>query len=341
MNPSKQPVRIGLVGAGIFMRDAHLPSLVRLPGDFEVVAVYSRREASAAQLVQQLATPARIYTDYAALLADPVVEAVDIVLPIPIMIPFVEEALASGKHVISEKPIAMDRATAQALMAVHHQQERQVWMVAENWRYESAFVQAGELVRRGEIGAPLTCHGAFYAPNLPGGKYYGSAWRESGQVRGGYLLDGGVHHVAILRLIVGEIVETGATITQIAPHLPPADTISAHLRFANGAIGSYFASYGVAAPWPPYLYVVGGQGTLRVQRGEVEVSSGGSTRTIQCPKFDGVERELAAFAAAVRDGAPHINTPEEGERDVAVVEAWLQSAVSGRTMTVDSTKERK
>jgi predicted dehydrogenase len=334
MHPTHPPIRLALVGAGIFMRDAHVPSLLHLREDFEIVAVYSRSETSAAQLVQQLGIPARIYTDYATLLAAPDIDAVDIVLPIPSMALYVMQALASGKHVISEKPIAMDSATARTLIDTHQQQHGQVWMVAENWRYESAFVQAAELVRGGAIGTPLTCHWAIYAPNLPGSKYYGSAWREAGLVPGGYILDGGVHHVAALRLILGDLAEVSATLTQVAPYLPPADTISAYVRFQNGVIGTYFAGYGVAAPWPPYLYIVGDGGAIRIQRGEIEVNCGGTSEVIHPAKFDGVEKELAAFAAATREGVSHLNTPEEAYQDVVVIEALLQSAQSGRSIAV-------
>jgi predicted dehydrogenase len=318
------------------MRDAHLPSLLRLGDHFEIVAVYSRSQASAAELARLLPKPVTLYTDYAALLADRAVEALDVVLPIPAVTPYIMQALASGKHLVSEKPIAADLTTARTLLAAYRGRDQQVWMVAENWRYESAFVQAEELIRSGAIGQPLTCHAALFAPVLAGNKYFGSTWRQSGQLPGGYLLDGGVHHTAAMRMLVGEIVEVSATIRQVAPHLPPADTISAHLRFANGAIGSYLASYGLASPWPPHLHMIGEQGAIRLQRGEVELSHNGAIRTIQCAKYDGVENELAAFATAIRSGAPQRNTPEEGYRDLAAVEALLRSAQQGTLEAVET-----
>lgn len=328
-------IRLGLVGAGIFMQDAHVPSLLRLADRYEIVAVYSRSEGSATKLAQRLPQPVRIFTDYAALLAEPAVEAVAIVLPIPVMPTYVAQALTAGKHVISEKPIATDLATAHRLLDLYARCSGLVWMVGENWRYESAFVQAAEMVRSGVIGRPITCHWAVFTPVTTQSKYYGSAWRESGEVRGGYLLDGGVHHVAGLRLIVGEIVQVSATMTQVAPHLPPADTLAAHLYFANGALGTYLASYAVAAPWPPQLYVVGDKGTLRMQRGEIETTVAGATEVRHYNKFDGVELELIAFADAIHSGQPHTNPPEEALRDLAVLDALLRSAAEGCAVTID------
>ncbi len=332
------PVRLALIGAGIFARDAHVPSLLRLPDSFEIVAVYSRTATTASALAETLPNSPKIYTDLTALLADPMIEAVDIMLPIDVMASAVAQALASGKHVISEKPLAPDLATGRQLLDAYAQrpdnQAQQVWMVGENWRYEAAFLQAADFVRDGAIGRPITCHVAHYAPVSPTSKYYNSAWRRSGSFPGGYILDGGIHQVASLRLIVGEVAEVSAIMTQVNPALQPADTISATLHFANGALGTYLASYAVGASWPAYLHIVGEKGSLRVLRGEIELTSQGKTQMIKCEGFDGVQKELAAFANAIRTGAPHRNSAEEALRDLAVVEAMLHAAESGQRVVV-------
>ena len=72
---------------------------------------------------------------------------------------------------------------------------------------------------------------------------------------------------------------------------------------------------------------MGAHGSLRVARGRVEVvDAQGTVETITCVAYNGVERELIGFAAAIREGLPHRNTPDEALRDVAVIEAMLGSA---------------
>lgn len=328
------PIRLALLGAGIFARDAHLPSLRKLSDRFEIVAVYSRTAATAQALATELGPAVTLYTDLADLLMAPDIDAVDVVLPIPVMPPIVAQALASGKHVISEKPLAPNVATCRQLLACY-QRERQVWMVAENWRYESAYVKAAELVKGGAIGQPVTCHMALYLPMPANSKYFNTQWRRTGEFAGGALLDGGVHHVAALRLVVGEITAVTALTAHASTTFATADTLSATLAFANGAVGSYLVTYATGAPWPGYLHVVGDQGALRVQRGEIELTQGAKTEVLKCEKFDGVEKELAAFATAILDGQPHLNTPEEGLQDVAVIEAMLRSAKSGMQVAVE------
>ena len=335
MAEHKSRIRIALVGAGIFARETHLPALLRLSDEFEVVAVYSRQRANAESLATSLPSPAALYTDMDELLADPTVEAVDLVLPIQHQPAVIEKALAAGKHVISEKPAAPDVATARRLIDLRNSRpSHQVWMVAENWRYESAFNRAATLVAEGAIGRPFTCAWSLHLPVNPANKYYHTEWRRSGEFPGGFLMDGGVHHVAVMRLILGEIERVAAVVQQARADLPPADTLAASLHFANGAIGTYLVTYAAAAHWPGALQITGEAGSLRVDRGRIELAAGGEVQTIETNERDGVQAELSAFAAAVRVNAAHRNTPEQGLRDVAVVEAMLRSAASGRWETV-------
>ena len=326
MSSSSSPLRLALIGAGTFARDAHLPSLLRHPDRFKIVAVYSRTQATAEALTAILPQPVQTYTELEPLLARTDIEAVDILLPIVPLPAAVRQAWAAGKHVLSEKPIAPTVTTGRALLAEYANYPKQVWMVGENWRYEAAFLQAADLIRQEAIGDPLTVHWTIYTPITPTSKYYHTTWRRDGSFPGGFLLDGGIHHLATLRLILGEIVQVSATAKQNSPDLPPLDTMAATLQFANGALGTYLTTFATGAPWPPALYIGGSQGSLRVQRKEIELTRGGSTERIECAGFDGVEKELLAFADAMQLGTPHRNTPQEALRDLAVVEALLRSA---------------
>jgi len=336
---AREPVRLALIGAGIYARDAHIPSLLNLGDRFDLVAVYSRTPEAAAARAEQWATARgkqpETYTDLAALLARDDIEAVDILLPITLMPDVIEQALAAGKHVMSEKPIAPTVARGRRLLDHYAAYPAQTWVVAENWRYESAFRLAADLVQRGEIGAPLTCHYALHLPITPQSKYWETPWRRNWDTPGGWLLDGGVHHVAALRTVVGDVVSVQAAATLNRAELAPLDTLSATWQFANGAVGAYVVSYAVGAFWPPHLHVTGTRGSLRVERGVVEMATDGDVRCMECPRLDGVENELAAFADTIRTGAPNWNEPAEALRDVSVVESMLHSAETGALVRLD------
>lgn len=324
-----KPIRLALIGAGIFARDVHIPALQTLSDIFEIVAVYSRSQANAMALARQLPGQVEATTDLPALLVRDDIEAVDIILPIDVMPPVVERALRSGKHVLSEKPIASTVATGQRLLDLYGQNSGQTWAVGENWRYEEAFERAAAIIHGGEIGRPLLCHWVVYNPINPDNKYYATPWRRSGDFPGGFLLDVGVHHIAVLRWLLGEISQVSAITRQIRADLPPADLLSATLQFESGLTGVYQATYAVNAPWPPALHITGEKGSLRVHRQDLEVTSEGVTRTIAITPHQGVKAELAAFATAIRRGEAHRCMPGQALQDVAVIEAMLRSAETG------------
>ncbi len=331
-----EPIRLALIGTGLFAQDAHLPALQTLGDRFEIVAVYSRTQANAEAFAARIPGSPRIYTDLDALLDNDDIEAVDVILPIEVLPDAVEKALRAGKHIVSEKPLAPDVATGRRLMQSYNRDHTdQVWMVAENYRYEESFRRAGAVVRSGEIGAVVLAQWTLLLPTLPGNKYYGTEWRRSGTFPGGFLLDGGVHHVAVLRQVVGEIVSVSAEIRQMRPDLPPADTLSTTLQFENGILGGYTVTYAAGAPFSTHLTVVGDDGVVRVKRGSLEVTTHGDTRSEDLSDCQNVSEELAAFAAAIRNQQPHRNPPLEALRDLAVVEAMLQAAESGSRVEID------
>ncbi len=331
-----RPVRIALIGAGTFVRKAHAPSLLELGDAAQIVAVYSRTRASAETVADAIPYDVDIYTDIAALLANESVEAVDIVLPIPMLPQVVSQALAAGKHVFSEKPIAQTVAEAQDLIARSRPYADQVWMVGENWRYEEAFHTAAQAIAAGRIGQPLFCDLSLQLQVQADSPHVQTTWRNSGEVLGGYLLDGGVHHIAGLRVLLGEIESVCALTAAHRAYLPPADTMSAALRFASGVVGTYLITYAVGSTLGTDAVHIGGtEGSLRVSRGELVLNHGEESERQEFNVLISVREELAAFLAAVRDGAPHRNSPQEALQDLAVVEAMLASAQAGTLQRVE------
>ena len=290
------PLRIALIGAGAFVRKAHAPSFLELGDAAQIVAVYSRTRASAETVADSIPYPVEIYTDIEALLANESVEAVDVVLPAPMLPAVVSQALAAGKHVISEKPIAPTVAEAQSLIARSRSYGDRVWMVGENWRYEEAFQAAAQAIRAGRIGQPLFCDLSLQLPVMADSPYLQTGWRRSGEFPGGFLLDGGVHHVAGLRVLLGEIESVCALTAAHRPDLPPADTMSVALRFASGVIGTYLITYAVGSTLGSDAVHIGGtEGSLRVSRGDLVLQRGETCERRQFNVFISVRDELAAF----------------------------------------------
>ena len=130
---------------------------------------------------------------------------------------------------------------------------------------------------------------------------------------------------------MGEVESLSAFVTQVREDLPPADSLSATLRFASGAFGVFTRTFAADGPWADFAHVVGDRGALRVNPGRLEVTAGGLTTT-QTFEIDNVQAELADFASIIQDGRPVLSTPAEALQDVAVLEAMFDSARLGHAV---------
>lgn len=333
-------IKLALIGGGVFTRDAHVPSLLALADVYEIVAVYSRTAANAAAIAERFPNTPRIYTDLAALLADPESEAVDIVLPIPVLADTIRQALAAGKHVISEKPIAATIHEARELLTHYDQIYRDslAWMVAENWRFEAGFLRAGEIVQQGQIGKPLSFGWNIHVALTPENKYYGTTWRRDNSFPDGFLRDGGVHHIAAIRMILGEIASVSAHVAAHRADLPPLDTLSATLQLVNGAIGTYSVTYAAGVSYEDALTIAGERGLLRAGRREIEIRTLEGSQSSSIDALGGVQTELAAFADIL--SGKHVahdlgrGDPREALADLTVIQAMVDSAHSGQRVEI-------
>lgn len=336
--PNK-PIRLALLGAGIFARDAHAPALRTLHNRYRVAVIYSRTLESARKLAAAFPYAVETSTDLDEVLARADIDAVDIVLPIDLIPPTIERALAAGKHVISEKPAAPDLATGLRLLDTYEQYPDQLWMVGENWRYEAAFRQAAQLLTEGIVGRVTLVNWTLHTLIDASKPYFHTAWRQTPGYQGGYLLDAGVHHVAALRLLFGEVARVNALAALVDPALPPLDTISASLQFDTGLIASYAATFAAPPPSPSSLNVIGDMGALRIDRARIEIirrDGDVEHRPIAGVSEPSINAMLADFAAVLnRDVVQVIGTPAQGVQDLAVMEAMLRSAAEGRTFEVE------
>jgi predicted dehydrogenase len=332
------PPRAALVGCGWFANAAHIPALRRLErnGLVELVALCSRSEESLSRASRHFGSRAlRKYRQIENLLADPDVDLVDLVLPIGGMPRAIQSSLRAGKHVISEKPCAPSVAASLDLLKSYASlDEPPFWAVAENWRFKNSIRIIENIVKSGAIGEIFFAdfrHVTYVRPGNLG-------WRGSPDYAGGHLLDSGVHFAALLRRVAGEVETVSALASQRQPYLPPADSMTAVMRFATGAEGTFRLSFAAREPDPrqPGLIIIGSQGALYANflRNWIRVHDAAGKRFIKVPADGwvqgGVYELLAHCLAALRTNAPSQSSPSEALRDVAVIEAMLKSSRIGK-----------
>ena len=117
-NALGRPPRIALVGCSWFARAAHLPALARLSheGLVEVAALCSRSQESLAEARKLIGAEVPTWLDFDEMLSTASIDAVDLVLPTPLMGTAIRKAFQAGRHVISEKPCASSLADCRELL---------------------------------------------------------------------------------------------------------------------------------------------------------------------------------------------------------------------------------
>lgn len=150
-------IGMGLVGPG-FVGTHHIDAVRRL-GFVDVVAVASSSDRSARAKADALGVP-RSYSSYEALAADPDVHVVHNTTPNNLHVPVIMAALTHGKHVVSDKPLAMNSEDARSLVDAAHE-AGVVHAVTFNYRGNPLVQHAREMIREGAIGEPHFVHGAY------------------------------------------------------------------------------------------------------------------------------------------------------------------------------------
>ena len=327
-------MRIGVLGAG-FMGSTHARAYRKIPG-VELVGVTSRQAEKARALAAELGT--QPFTDPAALIADPTVDAIDICLPTPEHPRYAIAALEAGKHVLVEKPIALTLEDAEAIRQAHRRSGR-LLMVGHVLRFWPEYVAIHDFVTRGEIGRPFAAQ-AWRVQASP-------SWSKGfidAELTGGAVVDLMIHDFDLLNWLFGR----------------PRSVYAQGLRGPGGGWDHVFAtvSYDEAAaaaegsllmkglfPFSFGIRLVGEHGTLEYAfraagQGTESLTAdnsvltfypeSGEARRVPVEQRDGFEAELAYFVECVRTGAePTRASPDDAYRALEVALAVRRSLETG------------
>ena len=335
MSDSSTPVRLGIIGTGIAAFDLHWPALKALRDRFRIVAVANRSPEKARRFAALVGSP-RIYPDYHALLQDPAVEAVSILLPIHLNAEVTKEALEAGKHVLLEKPLAANFEDARKMRTWPEVYSPLKMMVAENYRYAGWFLRLKERLNAGEIGRPYALRWDLFVRVLPEtSKYARTTWRIHHRYPGGFILDGGVHNAAVLRLLGGEVSRISALADRVNPAIGELDTLNAQIQFSSGLQGQlnlFYSSVGLSVN---EITAWGSEGTFRLLVGTGVLQKRLASGEVEEEKIEddgGYRAEYENFFEAIRLGKSIRSTFEEGYRDMLVILKALESARKGRVV---------
>ncbi len=328
-----QPVNWGVISTALIGTEKVIPAMQK-SRHCRIAAIASRDLALAQRWARELGIP-KAYGSYEALLADREIEAVYNPLPNHLHVPWSIKAAEAGKHVLCEKPIALDAKEAEQLLAAR---DRTGKLIAEAFmvRGHPQWLRARELVRQGKIGSLRAIQGFFsYFLTDPANV------RNRADIGGGGLYDIGCYPIVTSRFLFGAEPTRVVGLIEYDPVLKIDRLASAILDYPKGQ-----ASFTCATQLVPYqrMQIFGTSGRIEVEIPfnappdkpcRIFVDDGSalgdaSAREESFPVCDQYTIQGDLFSEAIRSGKPPEFPLENAVQNMRVIDALFRSAKAGR-----------
>ncbi len=320
-------LRWGIIGCGDVARKRVAAAILQDPHS-ELMAACRRSPAALEQFCQDFGiADEKAFTDAAALIDDPDVDAVYIASPVREHLPQTLAAAAAGKHVLVEKPMARDGRECQAMLEACQRADVRLG-VAYYRRFYPMVERLEQLIGSGQLGTVLGASAITATPldMAPGEE---GAWRmQSEAAGGGALMDVGSHRINVLTHLLGDVTEVKAICETVAASYDTEDAAVVVMRFQSGAVATVQCHFG--SEDPDRLEIIGTKGRVIAEplNGDrLVVELGGGRQSEHLPPAENLCAPLIAdFVAAVRQGRPPRVDGQEGWAANEVMEAAYRSA---------------
>ncbi|RDI97183.1 oxidoreductase [Dyella solisilvae] len=351
MNDSLPPLRVALIGYGYAGKTFHAPLIQSVSG-LELAVVASR---DADKVHADL--PGMVVTDVQAAITDPQISLVVIASPNDTHAPLAHAALEAGKHVVVDKPFALDVGQARELVALAERRQR-VLSVFQNRRWDSDFLGVRQVLAQGLLGEVMhvESHIDRFRPQVR------ARWREQHGPGSGLWYDLGPHLIdqALLLFGVPERVWASMAVQRDGGEV----TDWAHVVLEYGRRRVVLHAGMLVAGGSARFTLHGSRGSLVKPRGdrqEAQLLAGiqpgapgwGEDDNAMCFHDGGAEPSMLPTPAgdqreyyrqlrdAVLGSAPNPVTPLQAVTVMAVLEAAIASAMGGHAVIPDvSVRER-
>ncbi|HEY2864621.1 MAG TPA: Gfo/Idh/MocA family oxidoreductase [Casimicrobiaceae bacterium] len=326
-------LRIGIAGLGRLGR-RHAENLAQRTPRAQLVAACSPVAEELAWAEQRLGI-ARGYRDYAAMLADPEVDAVFLVTPTTLHAAQIIEAIDAGKHVFCEKPLSLEIADCERVQRAATRRPGLKVMIGYARRFDPSYRDAYDKIQAGAIGSPFLVRSQNLDMNDPSGFFVRFA-----PTSGGIFLDCTVHDIDLARWFLGSprplrVFAAGTVaIHQGLREFGDVDNGVATCEFDGGKLACFYASRTMAHGHETATEIFGTAGRLAIganpRLNRVDISDAHGVRNECTPTF--YERfeaafllELAHFVDAVLDDHPPALTLHDATEATRIALALRES----------------
>jgi len=328
-------LRVALVGCGL-ISEMHVRGYAAHADRARIVACFDTDRAKAEERAGPLG--AKVASSYRELLEDPNVDAVELCTPPHLHTEQVLAAAAAGKHILCQKPLARTLEECDRMIQACRD-ANVVFYYGEIYRTMDVGLAARAAVLAGEIGEMVGIQ-ATYA-HWQGGAYLGTAWRYDPKISGGgQLLDGGIHHIDLMRVVGGEVAAVSCFTRRVRPELGGEDTSVVNLHYEEGHLGSLFSSQAAALWYPgPGFAAFGTKGILTIggPYGALVLHQEGlpdRQKVLLTERVDAWAAMAGHYLDVIFNGVENLAKAEEGREDLRVVLAAYQSAEEERRISL-------
>ncbi|HYH04093.1 MAG TPA: Gfo/Idh/MocA family oxidoreductase [Bacillota bacterium] len=313
-------VKWGVLGLARIARNEFIPALQRTAG-VELYAVASRDQEKLAEFKNQTQC-AQYYSSYEALLDDPEVQAVYIPLPNALHKEWVIQAARRGKHVLCEKPIALNAAECEAIIAAARQNQVVV-MEGFMYRYSERTKKLQDILATGVLGDLKYIHSSYrFLLNRP------NTIKVQPELGGGSLYDVGCYPVNFTGMITG--MEPESVVAEAVYENGVDMIFSAVLKYPGWILATINSGFNAF----PRIFseLIGTRGRIEIpdtflgNAGTLTLVTEAGTEEIAVAESDRFGREIADFSQAVLEGKYPRLSLEETLRNMKVIESLLQVA---------------
>lgn len=334
-------IRLGIIGANVHYgwgSRAHLPALTHL-ADYELIAVCTAHRQTAEETAKQYGVPLAFH-DHQEMLRHADIDAVAVVVRVPLHYRLTMDVLRARKHVLTEWPLGANLQEAQEMAHVAQAQGVHT-MVGLQGRFAPAFLRIRELVAEGYVGEVLSCHLTQIRPGVLR-RTASRTWQRDRALGATTLTIPFGHAVDCLCLCVGEFTEVSGVVSTQVPQwhetdtdrmvaVTAPDTIMVSGKLANGAVASVHVA---SVPWHGSgmkLEIYGREGTL--------VASTGLSAQIDPVRLEGArgtERALQALPIPQRLSTLPTGVPLGGPFNVArMYQGFAEAIRTGQRVEPD------
>jgi predicted dehydrogenase len=347
-----RPFRFGLIGAGV-AAEIHVAAMRTVPG-VEVHAIADVAPERARALAARYAIP-EVHESGEALAARAPVDAVAVLTPHHLHLPYVLAAANAGRHVLVEKAIAHTVAAADELINACRTRGVTLAGIFQN-RFTPAARRLREAVASEALGRVFLAS-VTVKEHRPPAYFLDSPWRgRKAEAGGGVLMIQAIHMIDLLLLVLGLPRRVVAQARTTVHDVEVEDVAVGLLEFESGVMAALQATTVAVPGQPPSVDIHGDRGTatvsgswghlaFRLRSGaepgvdtvephaaQILAAESRPTR----PSVEPYAAQISDFVAAVREGRPPLVDGVEARKALVVVEALYRSAGTGRWVTVDS-----